>query len=549
MQARWLRSAALMLSGLLMAVGCAPAQSPSPTGAQSSPNVSPPIGGPATTDASVTILVQTFDTERFDPFKMGGPAPYGLAVHAMLIDGNESGELTPGIASSWQISSDGLTWTFTIRDDVSFQDGVPLTVDDVVFSLTDTFGPAAIEQSTTSAIVALAKNTESVKATGPNTVEVRHLTPVPGFATIVSALDGNWGGVIFPKAYFERVGRDGYNRAPIGAGPFKVVEIKSGESMTMERFDGYYNKEQMPQFKTLKWNLVPELATRVQALRGGQADLITADITQQGQIEQGGGSVIFQREAAYVRGDLAGCWKPEFPCSDQRVRQALDLSLDKNLIMGQLYGGSWTNVGWGPVSPSGLGYSSDLDPTPFDPAGAQRLLAEAGYPGGEGFPTQIIYTFADAASAPRTPELALLIAQQWQTVLGITTEVRVGDPATLRVAFQNRELDGGLYLAANNARLDASGIANSAWGNIESLTRLHEEAALFAAVQDAAKVIDPDAREAAYIELYRKLKGTGYAFGLGYLGLVWGAGPRISGWHPWPVTSKVTSFWTIVVSG
>jgi peptide/nickel transport system substrate-binding protein len=435
-------------------------------------------------------------------------------------------------------------WTFTIRDDVKFQDGTPLTVDDVVFSLNDTYGPTAIAESTTGSIVSLAENTESVTKVDDHTVQVKHKEPVPSFASILSPIDANLGGVIMPKAYFEKVGRDGYNQAPIGAGPFKVTEIRPGEAIVMERFDDYYNTARKPQFKTLTWNLVPEVATRVQALQAGQADIIAADITQQSGIEAAGGRTVLAPESAYVRLTLAGCWKAEFACSDPRVREALDLAIDKPLVMGQLYGDSWQNKGWAFVSPSSLGYSSDLDPTPADPAKAKQLLADAGYPDGENFPTLIINTATDA-TVPKIPDLGLLLAQQWHDTLGIPTEVRVTEQNTLRVAFNNRELDGGVYLAPNTARWDGASIANSGWGNLESGTRNHEDPALIQKVKDAQTVLAPAERDAVYNELYKEFKATGYEAGLGSLSLVWGVGPRIADWKPWPLVSRVTSLWTV----
>ena len=83
-----------------------------------------------------------------------------------------------------------------------------------------------------------------------------------------------------------------------------------------------------------------------------------------------------------------GCWIPELPCNDKRVRYALDYAIDKELIRDNLYGGEEGAglAGFEAVTPSTLGYSPELDATPYDPERARELLAEAGYPGGEGYP-------------------------------------------------------------------------------------------------------------------------------------------------------------------
>jgi peptide/nickel transport system substrate-binding protein len=97
---------------MVILAGCNSAASPSPSSGQSgAPGQSAAPATPSSSDAAVTILVPTFNVERYDPFGMGGSAPYGLAVHATLVDADENGNLVPGIASDWSLSDDGLTWT------------------------------------------------------------------------------------------------------------------------------------------------------------------------------------------------------------------------------------------------------------------------------------------------------------------------------------------------------------------------------------------------------------------------------------------------------
>jgi peptide/nickel transport system substrate-binding protein len=497
-------------------------------------------------DKTVTILVPTLNVSQFQPYLMGGEAPYPAAVFATLVEADDDGKIVPGIAKSWEVSPDGLTWTFHIRDDVKFQDGEALTADDVAFSLNDTYGPEAIKTSTTGAIVQLAENTKSITAPDKTTVVVEHTVPVPGFANIMSPLDANFGGAIFPKKYFEKVGPDGFNEKPIGAGPFKVNEVVPGQSITMTRFDDYYLKDRKPKFKSLVWKVVPEAATRVQALRAGEADIISTDVSQKSQIEQSGGKVVFSPEAAYVRFSLAGCWDKQFACSDVRVRQALDFAVDKESIMANLYGDAWQNVGWAFVSPNSLGYGKDLDPRPFDPDQAKSLLAEAGFPDGKGFPTLDIYTSSDPA-VPHLPELAQLIGQAWSKELGIKTKVQVKEQNSLRVDFGARKLDGGVYINSNQARYDGASIILSGYGDPESGTRNHQDPALFKAAQDSALVFDPKERATTFHALYQRLREQSYELGLGSLKLAWGLGPDIKGWKPWALVSRPTAFWTIDV--
>jgi peptide/nickel transport system substrate-binding protein len=100
-------------------------------------------------------------------------------------------------------------------------------------------------------------------------------TSVPYFAGYVSNQPiGAVLGATLPKAYFEKVGLAGFNRAPIGAGLWKLIHNVANQSLTFERFDGYYDKAERPKFKELKLDVVPDISARVEALIGGTADII-----------------------------------------------------------------------------------------------------------------------------------------------------------------------------------------------------------------------------------------------------------------------------------
>jgi peptide/nickel transport system substrate-binding protein len=183
--------------------------------------------------------------------------------------------------------------------------------------------------------------------------------------------------------------------------------------MEFERFEDFYYQpsnglpeDRRVKFASLDLRLVPEEATRVAALRSGEADIVPASLTTRSQVEAGGGRLVFGPEGVYARPVLWGCWasKPEIPCSKKGVRQALAYALNKDLIRDQLDGGSevFQTKGWQFVTPSSMGYSPELDPYPYDPEKARQLLAEAGYPGGEGvwqFHRQYLGVYCNALPA------------------------------------------------------------------------------------------------------------------------------------------------------
>jgi peptide/nickel transport system substrate-binding protein len=171
--------------------------------------------------------------------------------------------------------------------------------------------------------------------------------------------------------------------------------------MKFERFDDFYYQaengfpeDKRVNFQSLDMFMVPEEATRVAALRGGNADIVPASLATKGQVEAGGGRLVFGQEGFTLNARLVGCYEPQYPCHDKRVRQALNYALDRELIQEQLYGGPtvFQLKAWGDVTPSTIGYTPELDPFPFDPDKARQLLADAGYPGGQGFGRLIVNT-------------------------------------------------------------------------------------------------------------------------------------------------------------
>ena len=467
-------------------------------------------------------------------------------MHAFWINGNENVEMLPGVVTDWQVSEDGLAWDLTIRDGITFHNGAALTIDDAAFTMQWVFGPEAVETSLSPSIQAEAAETASVETVGPNVLRVTHTTPKAFFPFFISELSFGIAGVLLPKDYFDSVGQDGYNSAPIGAGPFRVENHVISEQILLERYEDYYLPERSPSFQTLDLRLVPEVSTRVAALRAGDADVVEANLSVKKQIEDGGGRFIWSQESSYMWILLPGCWEIQFPCNKKEVRHALDYAIDKDLIVGQLYGPeAASSRGWNWVTPNALGYSADLDPFPFDPEKAKQLLADAGYPGGEGFGTLEIHTWK-AGDVPFLPEQAQLIADMWRKNLGIDVEVVVGEASTVRERWYGRQLDGKVILRANETRWDGGSITNAIYGDPENGAHLGgKRDDLIAVAKGALSIVDPTLRQEGFNSAYKTLREEHYEFGTGYVNLPWGVGPRIASWEPWPVVAYQTAIWTM----
>ena len=556
----------MLILGIAVACGSSATSTALPTTAPTATVVAPADGVPTAMpdtatkppqetvpQETVTIMNAVWGNERFVPRDaVGEVATYGRALHGYLVAGNERSEMIPGIATAWSISEDGLIWDFKIREGVKFHDGSVLTLDDVLFTMDHTFGPESAEFALEASLAAIAKTTASIEGVGTDTMRITHTKAFASFLFLLSEMVAPNSGAIMPKAYFEQVELEGYNRDPIGAGAFEVVTYKPAEQILLERFDDHYyqpdngfSEDRRPKFQTLDLRLVSSLPTRVAALAAGNADIVESNIAVRNQIQRGGGRIIFSQESSYTWLFIPGCWKVELVCSNKDVREALDYAIDKQLIIDQLYSSdSAVAKGWTAATPSALGYSPDLDPLPFDPVKAQELMTRAGYPGGEGFPKLKMNTW-EAGDIPFMPEQAEVIAQMWETNLGIEVDVVVGDANTIRGRWLARELDGEVIFRTNEARWDGGSNYNALYGTLDSAARVSEDPVLRAAMNEAFAIVTPELRQDAFNKVYKQLREAHYDFSTLYVNLPWGVGPRIATWEPWPLAPYQTALWTI----
>ncbi len=567
---------------LVLAVACGaaatatprPADTAQPVGAQvgtptpaarlaTTPTATPtptpiPVSAPAVNPGKLTIMVGDWAGERFDPvFGAGRPGGlnYGRIVHGILISGNEKRDMVPGIASQWSLSANGLTWTFTIRKGVKFHDGSDLTAEDVLWSLQHMFGPEGTEYFGIVA-TAISRAMDRIELTGPDKVSASTKVPFTTFDFTLSEAGDKWYPIMPRRAkLFDPEQERAYDKNPIGAGPMKLVKHVTASVMKFERFDDFYSqpKNGFPEdkrvnFQSLDLALVPEEATRVAALRAGEADIVPASLATKKQVEAGGGRVVFGQEGVYVDAKLLGCWEPQHPCHDKRVRQALDYAINKELIRDQLYGGPevFQVKGWSVISPSTLGYTPALDPWPQDVAKARQLLADAGYPGGKGFGKLIMYTWP-STSMPLQVEAAQLAAEFWRRELGLDVEVKVGDSLGIAKRWRAGEINGQILWRDNESRKDSTAITTSSYGDIKSFTRVSEDPEVLRLVQETVQILDPDKRTEASKKLFLRLRDESHQLGIGYVNIPWAVGPRVLTWQPYPLALFPSALHTITL--
>jgi len=174
----------------------------------------------------VTLAARWLDPAETEAFN----TPYMVmyAVHDALVKPMAAGMTSPSLAESWQESKDHLAYTFTLRKNAKFHDGSPVTADDVKFSFERYKGASA---------TLLKEKIKDVQVLGATQVRFVLREPWPDFMLFYGTTASGAGWIV-PRKYVEKVGDDGFKRAPIGAGPYRVVSFKPGVELVLEAFDG-----------------------------------------------------------------------------------------------------------------------------------------------------------------------------------------------------------------------------------------------------------------------------------------------------------------------
>jgi peptide/nickel transport system substrate-binding protein len=267
------------------------------------------------------------------------------------------------------VSKDGLVYEFVLRQGAKFHTGDPVTSEDVKYSFERYKGTSA---------QTLKDKVAAVETPDPSHVRFRLKQPWPDFLTFYSSATG--AGWIVPKKYVEKVGEEGYKKAPVGAGPYKYVSNTPGVELVLEAFDQYWRKT--PSVKRLVFKVIPDEATRLAALIRGEVDVvysIRGELAEELQRTPG----LTLKPTVILATQWIGMldqWDTKSPWHDRRVRLAANHAIDRNAINQAITLG-YSKVIWS-IIPISFDFYWQPPPYAFDPARAKQLLSEAGYPNG-----------------------------------------------------------------------------------------------------------------------------------------------------------------------
>jgi peptide/nickel transport system substrate-binding protein len=418
------------------------------------------------------VALAFLGAQRFVPWAevpSGGIKHYQILVYDYLVGCTDDGQLSAegGIAQSWQEADDKLSWTFTLRKGVKFHDGAELTAEDVKFSIDSLFDPKAVAGLLGPTRAAF----KEVEIRDPWTVVVHLQQPAVFLPWNFSCATGSEG-MIVPKKYFQQVGADGFAKNPIGSGPYKVAKNTLGAFIQLEALDSHW-RDGSPKFKTVTFLLVPEESTRLAQLRTGEADLIAVSRERVPEVKAAGFNVFSKRNDQVVAVYMQQQWD-SVPIADKRVRQALNLAIDREALIKFVFAGQGVPVAMYPIGSYGVagGADSTLKPYPYDPQRARQLLAEAGYP--NGFETKI-YSYV-TGDLPELNRLSEAVADYLAKV-GVKARITPMDRAALSTKRQARTLSGDLLPWSTPNRSLAIHI-------VTIINALHHSKAMFSSTAD-----------------------------------------------------------------
>ena len=318
------------------------------------------------------------DPGWFDPLGYFGAAhQFYYLMHDALIKPMPQGEFTLSLAERAEVSADFTRAGFRLRPGLKFQDGHPLTAADVKWTYENYKGLN---------FKLLQDRLERIEVVDDRTVVFHFKGPFVDFIDLYNGY-GSGAGWIVPRHYYERVGKDGFNARPMGAGPFKFVSQETGVQVSVEAWDDYWRR--VPGVKVINVRAIRDLAARMAGLETGELDVaygMTGKLLQR---------VIADPKLRWNPNYTApwhlvfpGYTEPSSPFHDKRVRQAVSLAINRAFIVKQEtqgIGKPWGN--WiSHESRDGLrGDGTDLPVPPYDPAKARQLLASAGFPNGFDF--------------------------------------------------------------------------------------------------------------------------------------------------------------------
>lgn len=360
-------------------------------------------------DPDALIVAQAADVIGLDPIRVTDSE--SIEASELMFEGlvgwkPGTTDLEPRLATAWSVSPDGKAWTFHLRDHVAFHDGTPLDASAVVFSferLLDPRHPYYVASEQASYWRSLLGAIAQITAIDPLTIEIEVVRPHAPLIADLARFP-----IVSPSAV-QRWG-DAFATHPVGTGPFAFEAWRRGDGIVVRRFEGYWGPQ--PALARIVFQVVADARQRLIDLESGSVDLAVAILPDEQPFVDLHPDLLLARAAGNNVSYLAfNTRRPPF--DDVRVRRALALSVDRESLVKNVTLADET-PSYNFVPQNLLGFRSEHT-FKMDLVEARRLLAEAGYPDGKGFPrVELLYNTLEKHKI-----IAEALQQMWRKNLGV----------------------------------------------------------------------------------------------------------------------------------
>jgi peptide/nickel transport system substrate-binding protein len=424
-----------------MVAACAPAVAPADTAGEGGETAETGEGGAAEEVTGGTIVwVGHQEVAGLSPSDTGPTVHWVMIgnIHDPLLMIDENLEIEPYLAESYEVSADGLQYTFNLRQGITFHDGSPFTAEDVKYTYEFYSDP-----ETGSTIANNFQGMGTIETPDDYTVVVN--LEEPNAAFLVNAAT-TW---IVPSDYHAEVGEDVYRTAPIGTGPFKLVEWVPAEYTLLEANADYFLGR--PPVDFLRQEVVPEPSVRAIAIETGEADSATWPLLVEDSLrlrDAGEGYIVFSTPADSVKHFPLNNEHPIL--SDKLVRQAMMYALDRQRIIDDLWSGAAV-IAETNLSPAASYHTTENITTyAYDPDMARQLLEEAGWVDADGDGIRekdgepLTFTCTTITGDQARRPIAEL-AQQFFKDVGIDMQLAEAPVSAILEAMPKGEMDCSLF--------------------------------------------------------------------------------------------------------
>jgi peptide/nickel transport system substrate-binding protein len=469
----------------------------------SAPGVTPSTGGEASAGEAAAsaegggggtmVWMGHQEVAALGPDDTGPDVQYVLIanIHNSLVWSNEFNELEPVLAESYEVSDDGLTYTFKLHQGVKFHDGTEFTAKDVKYTYDYYRNPdnAAVHIG---------------DFVGVGSVETPDdYTVVVNMDEVNAASLVNWAGFgIVQSEYHAEVGEDTYKTAPIGTGAFKLKEWRAAEFTELEAFEDHFRGR--PAIDVIRQDVVPEPSVRMIALQTGDADSSVWPLLVEDSLalKEDPNFTVFSTPGNSIKHFPLNNTLPQL--SDKRVRQAMMYALDRQRIIDDLWSGA-AQVAHSNFPPTSFYAKADLKKYDFDPEKAKALLDEAGWvEGGDGVREKdgekLTFTITTITGDQARRPIAEL-AQQMLAEVGVDVQLAEAPVASILEGMRNGTMDASLFnwtYTTNAVEPDPFSTLHSDGGNNfaqYSNPRMDE------LIEMGTQIVDPEERKKIYDEI------------------------------------------------